>query len=133
MNRSRRSVRARRVDAAGRFKPAPLAAPVATAFLTAPLGHPFPLLAVGAHGAALVDRTLERWSYGSVHNGNNVRRSALRARGRFFGGRCFSGGFLSRQEILQFPGTKVRLTTATVAAAKVPLCKRGIEEDLLSW
>src|SRR3972149_8482203 len=86
---SRCSVRARRVDAAEHFKPAPLAAPVAAAFLTAPLGHPFPLLAVGENGVALVDRTLERWSHGSVHNGNNIRRSALRARGRFFGGGFF--------------------------------------------
>ena len=66
-----------RIDAAGLFEPARVAAPIAAARVAVPLAHAFPFFAIGEDGAAGVDGVLECWSDGGMNNRNDLVRAAF--------------------------------------------------------
>ena len=88
------SVGARCIHAARLFEAAGVPAPVAAAGLAVPLGHTFPLLAVGGDGTPGVDGVLECWSNGLVDDRDNLVRAAFGADGSCFLSQRWSSGSL---------------------------------------
>src|SRR5688572_28521615 len=80
------------IDAAEFFETARVRAPVASAGFAVPLGHAFPLFAIGLNNETRVDGVLECWSDEAMDDRDDLAGPALRAQGRFLGLRRFRRG-----------------------------------------
>jgi hypothetical protein len=77
------------IHTAALFEAAGVAAPVAAAGFAVPFGHTFPFFSIGVHDETRVDGALERWSDEPMNDWNHIAGAALRAYGKFLGGRRF--------------------------------------------
>src|SRR6476646_1190651 len=74
----------RRIDAAGFFEAARVAAPVRSAGFAKPLAHSFPFFAVGDDGAVEFDRFDLRAGWNAMDDRHDLGRLALRTSGESF-------------------------------------------------
>jgi hypothetical protein len=54
------------------FKSPPCPAPITAAILAVPFSHAFPLFAIGGHGAAFINRFLQRRGGNAMNDGDDV-------------------------------------------------------------
>ncbi len=54
------------------FESPPAAAPVTAAIFAVPFGHAFPFFAVSGYGPTFIDGLLQRWSWNTMNNGDDM-------------------------------------------------------------